>query len=201
MLLKKSFYERSAIEVAPDLLGCYLVRRIDGIITKTRIVETEAYEGEEDLASHASKGLTPRTSIMYGEPGHLYIYFTYGMHYMLNIVCAPKGTPKAVLIRAVEPIRIKNQSHFAEASRDKESSIMNGGANGPARLTKALQIDKTLNGLSAMTKKHGLWIESGEAIQKENIVIAARIGVDYAKDYKDKPWRFYIKDNKFVSKK
>lgn len=147
-------------------------------------METEAYEGSKDLASHASRGKTPRNAVMFEEAGVCYVYFTYGMHHMLNIVTGKKDHPAAVLIRAVEPI-----------------SKIEGATNGPARLTKTLQIGKNFNTLPIYLRKHGLWIEAGEEIKKNQIISAKRIGVDYAKGYKDKLWRFYIKDSHYVSKK
>lgn len=182
-MLPQSFYNRPTLKVAQDLLGCFLVRKINGEIIKAKIVETEAYAGPDDLASHASRGETKRNGVMFGKPGIIYVYFTYGMHYMLNIVTERKGYPAAVLIRAVEP-------------------ILNSKTNGPARLTKALKIDKSFNGLPIYAKKYGLWIENrDEDLKPRQIVKTTRIGVDYAGEYKDKKWRFYIKDNKFVSKK
>ncbi|MCK9379102.1 MAG: DNA-3-methyladenine glycosylase [Candidatus Moranbacteria bacterium] len=195
MILKKEFYARSAMVVARDLLGCFLVRKIDGKILKSMIVETEAYEGMDDLASHASHGRTPRNDVMFGEPGICYVYLTYGMHHMLNIVTGKKDYPAAVLIRAVEPFfEIENPSSFETSARQRKT-------NGPAKLTKVLQIDRIFNKAPVYVKKYGLWIEEGERIKKSEIVCAKRIGIDYAGKYKDKPWRFYIKDNKFVSKK
>lgn len=191
MLLPQSFYNRPTLRVAQDLLGCFLVRKIKGKIEKYKIVETEAYNGPRDLASHASIGKTERNKIMFGEPGTIYVYLTYGMHYMLNIVTEKKDYPAAVLIRAVEPV----------ISRDAPWRVSTN-TNGPARLTKALQIDKFFNGLPIYTKKHSLWIEDREEKLKSNqITKTIRIGIDYAKGYKDKKWRFYIKGNKFVSKK
>jgi DNA-3-methyladenine glycosylase len=175
-------------------------------VAKYKIVETEAYVGPKDLASHASRGLTERNKIMFGEPGIIYVYFTYGMHYMLNIVTERKDYPAAVLIRTVEPTN----------SGDAKSCV---STNGPARLTKALKIDKSFNGLPVYTKKYGLWIENSievpmssqggnrdpdshvGKIKPSQIVKTTRIGVDYAREYKNKKWRFYIRDNKFVSRK
>lgn len=184
MILKKDFYDRSSLDVAKQLLGCFLIRKSGDKIWRTKIVETEAYEGQKDLASHASRGKTPRNAVMFGEAGIFYVYFTYGMHHMLNVVTGPKDHPAAVLIRAVEPI-----------------SDVDGKTNGPARLTKTLQIGKNFNTLPAYAKKFGLWIETGDKIKKNQVVCAKRIGVDYAKEYKEKLWRFYIKDNLSVSKR
>lgn len=183
-ILKKYHYKHSALAVAQKLLGCFLVRKRGDKIWRTKIVEIEAYEGPKDLASHASRGKTPRNEVMFGEAGACYVYFIYGMHHMLNIVTGPKDHPAAVLIRAVEPV-----------------SKIDGPTNGPARLTKTLNIDKKFNTLPIFNKKNGLWIEEGEKVGKKDIVAVKRIGVDYAGEYKDKPWRFYIRGNPFVSKK
>lgn len=190
MILKKEFYNRSALDVARDILGCTLARRDNGIVTKAIIVETEAYEGFDDKASHASRGQTPRNTIMFGGPGIFYVYFTYGMHYMLNIAAGPAGYPAAVLIRAVE----------LSGQRRKKGSVPLS-TNGPAKLTKTLKIDKSFNGLPAYIRKSGLWVETGETVPAKAIKRAKRIGVGYAGEYKDKQWRFYIKGNPNVSKK
>ncbi len=201
-MLPQSFYNRPTLKVAQDLLGCFLVRKYSPAPSpsegegwgevKYKIVETEAYAGPEDLASHASRGKTERNKVMFGKPGIIYVYFTYGMHYMLNIVTEKGGYPAAVLIRAAEPsvnskFKIQNSKLFT---------------NGPARLTKALKINKSFNGLLIYTKKHNLWIESrDEDLKPRQIVKTTRIGVDYAGEYKNKLWRFYIKGNKLVSRK
>lgn len=196
MILSKGFYNRNTLQIAQDLLGCFLVRKIGGKISKFKIVETEAYNGPRDLASHASRGRTERNSVMFGEPGIIYVYFTYGMHYMLNIVTDRKEYPAAVLIRAIEPVlhNVYRITHNVERVAHN--------TNGPAKLTKVLQIDKRFNGLPVYTKKYGLWIEGrNEELKNSQIKKTTRIGVDYAGKYKDKKWRFYIKDNKFISKK
>jgi DNA-3-methyladenine glycosylase len=174
-ILPSGFYNRSTLRVAQELLGCFLVRKVKGKIIRAKITETEAYNGPKDLASHASRGKTERNKIMFAEPGTIYVYFTYGMHYMFNIVTEAKDYPAAVLIRAVE-------------LDDKKINT-----NGPARLTKFLQIDKSFNGLSVCTKKHGLWVEGKkEMISPRQIKKAKRVGVDYAGEYKDKLWRFIL---------
>jgi DNA-3-methyladenine glycosylase len=204
-----------------------------GGFLKYKIVETEAYNGPNDLASHASIGRTERNKIMFDGPGTIYVYFTYGMHYMLNIVTEEKGYPAAVLIRALEPllrchcerseaISAKRAKHllmnfqeqpahgdcFVAPSRLGGTGLlaMTNKTNGPARLTKTLKIDKSFNGLPIYTKKHGLWIESPPTprlrrASRFKIVKTTRVGIDYARGYKNKKWRFYIKGNKFVSKK
>lgn len=190
-MLPQSFYNRPTLKVAQDLLGCFLVRKIGDKTIKAKIVEAEAYVGPKDLASHASRGRTERNGVMFGKPGTIYVYFTYGMHYMLNIVTEREDYPAAVLIRAIEPV---NTSFMFQVSSFK--------TNGPARLTKALKIDKSFNGLPIYAKKHRLWAESrDEDLKPRQIVKTTRVGVDYSGEYKNKLWRFYIKDSKFVSKK
>ncbi len=226
MLLPQLFYNQSAIKVAQDLLGCFLVRQFSTPLVrrgqgsyvlplakgeikrgymKFKIVETEAYNGPFDLASHASRGRTARNQVMFGAPGYIYVYFTYGMHYMLNIVCGAKNYPAAILIRAVQPMpscHCEERSHrFARSGVAMTISGQLIKTNGPARLTKALKIDKSFNCLPIFTKKHGLWVESGKKIKPSQIVKTTRIGVDYAGIYKNKKWRFYIKGNGFISKK
>jgi DNA-3-methyladenine glycosylase len=175
MILSQKFYSKKTLSVAQELLGCFLVRKINGKIIRTKIIETEAYNGPKDLASHASRGKTERNKIMFDEPGTIYVYFTYGMHFMFNIVTEAKDYPAAVLIRAVE-------------IDDKKINT-----NGPARLTKFLQIDKSFNGLSVCTKKDGLWVEERNGrILLRQIKKAKRVGVDYAGEYKDKLWRFML---------
>ncbi len=155
--------------MAKDLLGKYLVRKINGKEVVLMINETEAYDGFLDKASHASRGQTPRNTPMFGRPAHIYVYFTYGIHWMLNIVCGKELYPSAVLIRGA------------------------GEVVGPARLTKALSIDKTLNTLP-LTKKNGLWIEDrGVVVSRKDIEAGPRIGIGYAGEWAQKPWRFFIK--------
>ena len=151
-ILKAEFFNRSAIAVARDLLGTYLVREIGGKIERYKIVETESYEGSQDKASKASRGQTPGNAPMFAEAATIYVYFTYGMHWMLNIVCGKAGHPSAVLIRGV------------------------AGCIGPARLTKKLGIDKMLNE-KMLGKKSSLWIEEGDG-QKLKIKKTPRIGID-----------------------
>lgn len=164
------FFSRSSPEVAQDLLGKYLVRKINGKIFRYMITETEAYKGENDLASHASKGRTVRTEVMFGEAGIFYVYLIYGVHSMLNIVTGKNGYPSAVLIRGVQEI------------------------SGPGRLAKALDITRALNKVSA-SKANNLWFEDrGIVIDQKNIQATPRIGVDYAGPvWSKKLWRFVIK--------
>lgn len=176
VLLSKSFYLKDTVEVAQKLLGCVLFRELEGKIYKSIIVETEAYT-QEDAACHAHKGITPRCKVMYEKGGLAYVYFIYGMHYCVNVVTEKQGRGCAVLIRAVEPLNYKAKT------------------NGPARLCKALNITKELNGADLTSKASPVWIEKGEMTDFE-IVTTPRIGIKQNVDY---PWRFYIKDNKWVS--
>jgi DNA-3-methyladenine glycosylase len=210
MILDQNFYQRDTRKVAQELLGCILVRKLGRKIIKAVITETEAYKGENDLASHASKGRTPRTEMMFGEAGHAYIYMIYGMYFMLNIVTEKKDYPAAVLIRGVE---ITENSPFRKGRSPKDRGIYSAlkidgnfqippsppfpkgeiiNLNGPGKVCKFLQIDKKLNGWD-MTKGKKLWIESGEKIKKSDIKSGKRIGIEYAKHCKDYLWRFSIK--------
>ena len=168
-VLGTPFFERETERVARELLGKFLVRRIRDREVALMITEVEAYDGFHDKASHASRGETARNSIMFGPAGHWYVYFTYGMHWMLNIVTCERGYPAAVLIRSLE------------------------GVSGPARLTKRLAISGKLNGLPA-NKKSGLWIEDrGVRIPLRQIKKGPRVGVAYAGPYWAKRhWRFWI---------
>jgi DNA-3-methyladenine glycosylase len=172
MVVKRNFYNRNTIKVAQDLLGCFLVRKYQGKTIKAMIEETEAYRGEKDLASHASKGRTKRTEIMYGESGRAYVYMIYGMYFMLNIVTEEKEYPAAILIRSV---RI----------------IQNSRLNGPGKLTKFLHIGKTFNGHD-LTRGEKLWLEYPKIKKRFRIQKSPRIGVDYAKHCKNWKWNFKI---------
>ena len=160
------FYCRDVLKLAPVLLGQYLVCVSDnGIVNRYMITETEAYRGEEDLACHASKGRTTRTEIMYDKGGKLYIYLIYGMHWMMNVVGGRKNQPQAVLIRGIQ------------------------GFDGPGKLTRALDIDKGYYG-EDLVKSDRIWItESGI---KPKIITTPRIGIEYAGEWKEKPWRFVM---------
>ena len=176
-----------ASEVAPRLLGCVLERELDGKRVRVRIVETEAYD-ETDAASHSYKGRTPRTDIMFGPSGHLYVYFTYGMHYCCNVVTGPEGEGSAVLIRAVEPIE---GEEFMEERRPVSGINL---TNGPAKLCQALGINKDMNGHDLRESPLKLIIEP--ALKANAITTARRIGISQEKE---KMWRFFIKDNSYVS--
>jgi DNA-3-methyladenine glycosylase len=179
-----------AVEVAPRLLGCLLVRELeDGTRVSGRIVETEAYH-QSDAASHSYKGKTPRTEIMFGLPGFAYVYFTYGMHYCVNVVTGPEGEGSAVLIRAIEPVE-----GIERMSANRGGLETNQLTNGPAKLCQAMQIDKQLNGhdLHALP----LQLRVQPPIDASEIVTTTRIGI--TKDA-HRLWRFYVAGNPFVSK-
>lgn len=179
-VLPRKFYERQTLDIAKDLLGCFLIRKFAGgrreKIVRAMIVETEAYIGEDDLASHASKGRTKRTEIMYGKAGHAYVYMIYGMYYCLNIITEREGFPAAILIRAV----------VVDGTDHKKT-------NGPGKVCRELQVDKSLNGWD-VCKGQKLWIETSHSrVTGKNILATTRVGVDYAKNCKDYPWRFVLK--------
>lgn len=179
--LPRTFYARNTVEVARELLGKYLIH-IEGEIQKIgKIVEVEAYIGKEDLAAHSSKGLTKRTKVMYGPAGHAYVYLIYGIHHCVNVVTEREGIGSAVLIRALEPI-----ANITEKTR------------GPGLLCKAMNIDLRLNNTDLC--ENSLYIAQSSEHQAFDIIATPRIGVAYAKDWADKPLRFYIAGNPFVSR-
>ena len=174
-ILPRSFYSRPTVEVARGLLGAYLVHR--GRIG--RIVETEAYLGPDDLAAHASRGLTPRTAVLFGPPGRAYVYLIYGMHECLNLVAEPDGTPGCVLIRALEPVR----------------GFAGRAASGPGRLTRALGITRRHNG--ADVTRGPLVVRRPRRPEPVPIAVSPRIGVTRCAGW---PLRFYIDGNPYVSR-
>ena len=188
-ILERDFYNRSALAVARDLLGCRLVRQFNGQRLAGLILETEAYQGEEDLGCHASVGKTPRTSVMYGPPGHAYVYFTYGMHWMLNAVTGQVDEPGAVLIRAIQPL--EGQALMTENRPYKAGK--RGWTDGPAKLTQALAIDKAFNTADLCTETDNLWIESGESIPESRVERSGRIGLNSVPEpWRSIPWRFNL---------
>ncbi|MDH4358389.1 MAG: DNA-3-methyladenine glycosylase [Candidatus Berkelbacteria bacterium] len=173
MKLGRAFFERFTLDVARELLGKVIVRKIGKKLIRARIVETEAYCGEEDQACHARIGRTKRNEVMYGPAGHAYIYLCYGIHELLNIVTQEKGCPEAVLIRKVEPLTRSNLKSY-----------------GPGNLTRYLQITRALNS-EDLTKSKVFWIEDdGFIVEKSQIKSAERIGVSYAGKWAKKKWRF-----------
>lgn len=182
------FLNIPASEAAPRLLGCILERRINGRTVRVKIVETEAYD-QTDVASHSYKGRTQRTEVMFGPAGHLYVYFTYGMHYCCNIVVGEDGYGAAVLIRAVEPL----EGAGGLEERRGKSGIE--ATNGPAKLCQALSVDKALNGHDLSENDLRLIVQS--ELPDSQITQTTRIGISQGKDV---PWRYYIRGNPYVSK-
>jgi len=178
-IIERKFYNRSTLIVARELLGCKLVRNIDGEIIQGIIIETEAYT-QEDPACHAFKGKTLRASTLFKKPGISYVYFIYGMYYCFNVVTEPEGRAGAVLIRALQPFGKLNNT------------------NGPGKLCREMKITKELNEADLTRMDSGLWIEKGESLAENNVIVTSRIGIKLAVDY---PWRFYIKNNPHVSRK
>lgn len=184
--LGPDFYARPTLSVARDLLGCRLVRILDGVRLAGIITETEAYIGETDLACHARAGLTKRTEPMYGLAGRAYIYFTYGMHWCLNAVTEAEGFPAAVLIRAVETVEGADVVAFRRAKAKKAD-----WTNGPAKLTAAFGIDSRQNKVDLTNRTAGLWIEPGFVISDSNVTTGPRVGLySVPEPWKNMPWRF-----------
>ena len=195
--LPYSFYQQEdVVSLAVQLLGKQLFTLIDGKLTGGTIVETEAYNGVIDKASHAYGGrFTPRTSTMYEAGGVSYVYLCYGIHHLFNVVTAIKGTPHAVLIRGVEPI----VGLDTMLTRRNMSSLAPRITAGPGALAQALGIDKNLNAKDLLGEE--IWIADNGIVFEENQIIASpRIGVAYDEDHAFLPYRFYIKGNKYVSK-
>lgn len=180
--LTRHFYDRDTITVAKELLGKYLVHKSNGLERIGKIVEVEAYLGPHDLAAHSAKGLTPRTKVMFGPPGHAYVYLIYGMYYCMNVVTEQEGHAAAVLLRALEPV--KN---------------LDGKTQGPGLLCNAMHIDKRLHGHDL--ESDDFYITENSDPTRFTIIKRPRVGVDYAKHWAKRLLRFYIKDNPFVSKK
>ncbi len=200
--LTREFYTRNVLEVSRDLLGKLLVYENNGRRIIGRIVEVEAYMGPNDKAAHSYGGkVTERTKVMYKEGGYVYIFMIYGMYYCFNIVAANENEPQAVLIRAIEPvedIEIMSKNRYKKNYHELTSYQRKNLSNGPGKLCNAMNIDKTLNGEDLCGDK--IYVVESEEENFET-VSSKRIGIDYAEEAKDFLWRFYIKDNKYVSKK
>ncbi len=188
MRLRRAFFERYTPAVARDLLGCRLVRIDGGRRLSGVIVETEAYRGSRDPASHAYAGRTSRNAVMFGPAGCAYVYFTMGMHHCLNVTTEFPGTPGAVLLRAIEPLE-----GVSEMVRNRGSGAPAHIADGPGRLTKALAIDRRLNGEDLVTSE-ALWLESGS--RPARIETSGRIGISKGTARR---WRFFVEGSGFVS--
>lgn len=194
-ILSSGFFGQTAPDVAPALLGAVLVREVVGHRLSAVITETEAYQGQEDKACHASRGKTPRTAIMFGEPGRAYIYFTYGMHWLLNVTCDQVGAPAAVLIRAIMPLEgIEVMRTYRQRDVGRSTWL-----NGPAKLTQALAINGALNGVDLTNTQAGLWIERGLSVPREWVKQSPRIGIDSTPEpWLSKQWRWYLERQAIV---
>ena len=206
MKLTEEFYARGTLQVAKELLGKVLVHEVNGIKLKGRIVETEGYIGSIDKAAHAYGGKrTPRTETLYGRPGIAYVFIIYGMYYCFNVITKEEGSPEGVLVRAVEPIegieemsKLRYNKAYSELTKAQFKNL----TSGPSKLCMAMKINKENNKQDLCSNE--LYIEESEefkALQKIEIVEAKRIGIDYAEEAKDFLWRFYIKNNPWVSVK
>ena len=198
MILQRHFYQQETITVAKALLGKILVHDSSQGTTAGRIVETEAYLGPEDQAAHSSGGRrTTRNEVMFEQKGHAYVYFIYGLYYCFNVtVGSVPGKPEAVLIRALEPVA--GEDIMVNRRGAKNAKVTNL-TNGPSKLCMAMNITKAQNRVDLTNPP--LYIEEASPISQQNIVETTRIGVDYAGEWKSKPWRFYIKENRYVSAK
>jgi DNA-3-methyladenine glycosylase len=190
--LGRKFYTAPALEVSKKVLGKYLVRKIGDKKLVGKIVEVEAYPGPEDKASHAfGMKRTARNEAEYKTGGHIYIYLVYGMYWQFNISTGKDGFPECFLIRAIEPV-----SGFPEMKESDKIKL----ANGPGKLCRWLSLDKSLYGVD-MCASDEIWLEEGESVAPKDISAGPRIGIDYAgPKWAKKPWRFWIKNNKFISK-
>jgi DNA-3-methyladenine glycosylase len=186
--LGRIFYLRPAVQVARELLGKIL--EFDGV--SGRIVETEAYLGEDDGAAHSARGITPRTRIIFGPPGHAYVYFIYGMYDCLNIVCEPEGIAGCVLIRALEPVSGLDQMRTRRPVARRDEDL----ANGPGKLTRAMGIKIAHNGVDVT--KGPITIHAPERAERFEIATSPRIGITKSADL---PLRFFIRDNPWVSRR
>ncbi|MGD0877968.1 MAG: DNA-3-methyladenine glycosylase [Anaerolineales bacterium] len=183
--LPREFFARPTLTVARDLLGMRLVRLLDGQRFSGIILEAEAYIGETDMGCHAKAGRTHRNAVMYGPPGRAYVYFTYGMHWMLNAVTEPEGFPAAVLLRAIQPQEGEATISLRRQGRD---------CIGPAKLTQALAIDGSLNAVDLCVPQSGLWIETGQPLPESAVLAGPRVGLyTVPEPWKSIPWRFRVK--------
>ncbi|MDK1029710.1 MAG: DNA-3-methyladenine glycosylase [Anaerolineae bacterium] len=184
-ILHHEFYNLPTLTIARELIGARLGRVLEGRKLVGLITETEAYIGEEDQACHAKAGRTSRTQIMYGPPGHAYVYFTYGNHWMLNVVTEKEDFPAAVLIRAIQPVEGAELMSARRSGRD---------TFGPGKLTQAMGITKSENTLDLTEANSNLWIEAGVSVPDQSVTIGPRVGLNTVPEpWLSKPWRFLVK--------
>lgn len=204
-ILNKSFYSIDALALSKKLLGKVLVNEVNGKVLKGMIVETESYIGAIDKASHAYGGRrTKRTETLYGEPGIVYVYSIYGMYFCFNVICGQKDVAEGVLIRGLEPLEGLDEMalyRFNKPYNELTKTQIKNLTNGPSKLCIAMNINKS-NNTKELNKENSLYIEDHNIkVSPSNIVETTRIGIDYAEEAVHFPWRFYIKDNPYVSKK
>ena len=190
--LPPSFFETDTLTLAKNLLGKYFVRKLNNQTLIGMIVETEAYHETGDESCHAHRGKTPRNSVMFGPPGRLYVYFTYGMHYCMNIAAEAEGIGAAVLIRALEPVEGLDIMRKNRGMLDGEKSL----CNGPAKLCQAFAISRAENGHDLQSRE--IYLTQGISVKSQDIVTATRIGISRAAEL---PWRFYVRSNLYVSRR
>lgn len=193
-MLPREFFARNALDVAPELLGCLLTARSPQGAVTVRITEVEAYAGALDAASHAYRGRTARNAVMFGPPGHAYVYFIYGMHFSVNVVCMPEGIAEAVLVRAGEVV----DGHALARSRRHASRSADGAdlARGPGRLASALGLGRAHDGADLCEPDGPLTLEAGKPVEGALIRTGPRVGVSRAADL---PWRFHLAGEASVS--
>jgi DNA-3-methyladenine glycosylase len=194
--LPRAFFAQSTLQAARELIGARLVRLEDGKILAGYITEVEAYIGEEDLGCHARAGRTPRTQVMYGPPGHVYMFFSYGMHWMLNFVTAPEGSPAAVLIRGVFPC-----CGIQVIAARRLSLPRSLWANGPGKVCRSFNLDKSFNGADLCSPQARLYVETGISIPDSTgdnlwgVTKSPRVGLNKVPEpWKSIPWRFCVQD-------
>ncbi len=193
--LSHDFFARDTLTVARELLGQRLVRVLDGERLSGRIVEVEAYIGEEDQASHARCGPTRRNAAMFGPPGHAYVYLIYGVHHCLNVVTAAEGFPAAVLIRALEPLAGLDRMRALRGNRPDGEL-----ASGPGRLCQAMAIDREFNGADLCAPNALLFLETGRPMDDNGVLAGPRVAVRGDTAALTAPWRFYLRNNPYVSR-
>lgn len=198
----RGFFAKDALALAKDLLGKILIHEVNGEILAIRITETEAYLGAEDLASHSALGrMTRRNRVMFGEPGFSYVFMIYGMYYCFNITCNTVGRHEAVLVRAGEPVlgtETLLRNRRLENTKKSQAARLKSIADGPGKLCMAMAINSEQNELDLADPEtdNQLYIaQDGAVIPLEDIISDVRIGIDYAGEYRDKPWRFYLRDH------